>query len=123
MIWDATCTDTFAPSNLRFRARQAGREADDKGQRKTTKYSSLIDNNYLFIPFAVGSWGTEEISFFNELSKMIAGKTNEPRTRTFPQQRVNKAIQRGNAAAVMGTFRTCDKMDEIFYIVKKRVVN
>lgn len=112
--------DTFAPSNLAFSATRAGRAADDKAQRKTTKYSGLIDNNYLFVPFAVetmGSWGTEALNFFNVLSKMIAFKTNEPRSRTFLMQRLSMAVQRGNAAAVMGTFRSSDKMEEIFYLL------
>lgn len=117
LVWDATCTDTFAPSNLAFSAARAGRAADDKAQRKITKYSGLIDNNYLFVPFAVEDGRTEALSFFNGLSKMIGFKTNEPRSRTFLMQRLSMAVQRGNAAAVMGTFRSCDKMEEIFYLL------
>lgn len=53
LIWDATCTDTFAPSNSRFSTSAAGRAAENAAQRKIRKYQSLIDQNYHFIPFAV----------------------------------------------------------------------
>lgn len=120
LIWDATCTDTFAPSNLRFTTRKAGKAAEDKANRKSTKYRALTNQGYLFVPFAVetmGPWCDEAIRFFDELAKRIAIKTNEPRSGTFLRQRLSIAIQRGNAAAVMGTFRSNDKMDEIYYIL------
>ena len=119
LVWDATCTDTFAPSNIGFSTRQAGRAAEDKAQRKTRKYRELIDQNYCFVPFAVemGPWSTEARKFFYDLTKMITLKTNEPRSKSFLKQRLSMAIQRGNAAAIMGTFRGCDKMDEIFYLL------
>lgn len=120
LIWDATCTDTFAPSNINFSTRQAGRAAEDKAQRKTRKYGELINQNYLFIPFSVetmGPWSIEAVKFFDELSKMITVKTNEPRSKSFLKQRLSMAIQRGNAAAIMGTFRGCDRMGEIFYLL------
>lgn len=46
LIWDAACTDTFAPSNLRFSTREAGKAADNKARRKVSKYQSLINQNY-----------------------------------------------------------------------------
>lgn len=84
------------------------------------KYEELINQNYLFVPFAVetmGPWSHEAIGFFNVLSKMLILKTNEPRAKSFLMQRLSMAIQRGNAAAVMGTFRENEKMDEVFYLL------
>lgn len=92
LIWDATCTDTLAPSNLQFSSRQAGRAADDKAKRKTKKYESLMNQNYHFIPFAVetmGPSGQEAIGFFNDLCKLIARKTYEQRSKSFLQQRLS----------------------------------
>lgn len=112
IIWDATCTDTFAPSNLRYSTRAAGRAAENAAQRKTRKYQSLIDQNYCFIPFTVetmGTWSMDAIRFFDELSKMIALKTHEPRSKSFLRQRISMAIQRGNAAARVKRWRRfCD---------------
>ena len=62
-------------------------------------------------------WCDEAIHFFDELSNKIVEKTNEHRSKSFLRQRISMAIQRGNTAAVMGTFRTGDKMDEIFYLL------
>lgn len=120
LIWDATCTDTLAPSNLRSSSKKAGRAADDKARSKELKYRSLINQNYYFVPFAVetmGPWCADALHFFDILSRKIALKTNEPRSKSFLKQRISMAIQRGNAASVMGTFRDCDKMNEIFYLL------
>lgn len=71
LIWDANRAGTFALSNLKFSAKRADGAAEDKVHIKTTKYASLKNNNYLFVPFSVetmGSWGTEAVSFFNVLS-------------------------------------------------------
>ena len=93
--------------------------ADEKAKAKTYKYASLIDQNYLFVPFSVetmGVWGTEAVIFFEKLTKIITTKSGEPRSKGFLKQRLSMAIQRGNAAAIMGTFWSCDKMEEIFYL-------
>lgn len=95
LIWDATCTDTLAPSNIRLSLKKAGRAADDKARMKEAKYRSLISQNYRFVPFAVetmGSWSAEAIRFFDTLSHKIALKTNEPRSKSFLKQRVSMAI-------------------------------
>ena len=86
LVWNATCTDTFAPSNLKHSALVAGRAADDKARMKELKYKSLIERNYHFVPFAVetlGSWSTDVIKFFNELAKLIVLKTDDPRSKSF----------------------------------------
>jgi len=119
LIWDATRTDTFAPSNIRFSSKEAGRAAEDKARRKERKYSRLIEQNYHFVPFAVetmGPWCAEAMKFFHEVSKMIELKTQEPRSKSFLLQRLSMAIQKGNAAAVMGTFPQSERMEEIFYL-------
>lgn len=120
LVWDAICTDTFAPSNMKFSLSAAGRAAENAAQRKTRKYQTLIDQNYYLVPFAVetmGPWSNEAIAFFEDLCKRIMLKTNEPRSKSFLKQRLSMEIQRGNAAAVMGTFRSCDSMEEIFYLL------
>ena len=65
----------------------------------------------------MGPWSQEAIAFFNDLSKRTTLATMEPRSKSFLKQRISMAIQRGNAAAVMGTFREEEKMEEIFYIM------
>ena len=77
LIWDATCTDTLAPSNLRFSARNPGKAAEVKARQKEVKYRSLIVQNYHFVPFAVetmGPWSSEAIQFFESVSKIMVLK-------------------------------------------------
>ena len=81
LIWDATCTDTFAVKNLKPCTNQAGNGAENAAKRKEIKYESLIRQNYEFIPFAVetmGPWCTEAIKFINKLGHMISLKNFEP---------------------------------------------
>ncbi len=105
LVWDATCTDTFAPTNLKLGIKEAGSAANAKAKLKTSKYKALIDQNYYFVPVAVetmGPWSAESIKFFNELGKILSQKTDDPRSKIFLKQRLSMAIQKGNAAAVMG---------------------
>lgn len=86
---------------------------------KKHTYAPLLNQNYHFVPFAVetmGPWCKEAKTFFNELAKQITMKTHEPRAKSFLQQRISIAIQKGNAASVMGTFRESEKMEEIFLL-------
>lgn len=49
----------------------------------------------------------------------ITIKTNEQRTRTYTQQKINITIQRTNAGPIMRTFleSETEKMEEVFYLV------
>ena len=60
----------------------------------------------IFVPIAVeiyGAWGPEVKTFVAELGRQIAGTMGEPRSSTFLRQRINVALQRENAASVLGT--------------------
>jgi hypothetical protein len=75
--------------------------------RKRTKYVDLL-RNYTFVPFAVetfGVWGPEALAFSSEVGARLAAQTGESRSTSFLRQRIDIAIQRGNALAVRGTFR------------------
>ena len=41
LFWDATCTDTFAPSHVALAAREAGLVASQAEQTMTLKYAHL----------------------------------------------------------------------------------
>jgi hypothetical protein len=119
LIWDATCSDTFVPSQLKHTARVKVRVKVRVVRVKENTYAPLLSQNYHFVPFAVetmGPWCKEAKVFFNELAKNISLKTHEPRSKSFLQQKISMAIQKGNAASVMGTFLETEKMEEIFYL-------
>ena len=94
LVWDATCPDTFAPSHLQLATREAGAVADQAERRKVAKYIELAATHH-FIPVAIestGVFGPQAHAFFRE-----------PLSLHYLHQRIAVAIQRGNAAAVLGT--------------------
>jgi hypothetical protein len=105
LLWDATCVSTFAASHIGRTNRAAGAAAELAADRKREKYSGLV--GYLFVPLAVettGCWCTEAKSFLNEVGRRLRDRGLDPRSGSFLVQRLSIAVQRGNAASVMGTF-------------------
>ena len=73
--------------------------------KKATKYAPLA-MAHEFVPIAIetmGTWGARGLSFINEVGRRIAEQTGDPRSTAFLKQRLSLAVQRGNAAAVLGT--------------------
>jgi hypothetical protein len=63
--------------------------------------------DYIFIPIAIetlGSLGPAASSFCEELGLRIARESGDLRSASFLRQRLGIAVQRGNAASVLGTF-------------------
>ena len=104
-MWDATCPDTFAPSHLPSATREAGAVAAQAERSKQEKYSAL-DQCHTFTPVAIetaGPFGPETFSFLRELGCRLKQVTGEAKSFSYLQQRLSIAVQRGNAASVMGT--------------------
>lgn len=119
-VWDATCVDTLAPSYINITKKKAGAAAEIQAKKKRRKYQSIIDKNYQFLAFAVetmGPWSDEAIRFANKLGDLLISETGEARAKLFFMQNISIAIQRGNAASVMGTFPSGGNLDEIFYLI------
>lgn len=94
--------------------------ANRAAKRKIEKYKAIIEQNYLFIPFAVetlGPWNDEAKIFVDDLGNKIRQTSGQPKSKLFLKQRISIAVQRGNAACVMGTFPSSMSMDEIYYIL------
>ena len=105
LAWDFTCPDTLAASHLNRAVTGPGQVANDAEQRKKEKYSAL-STQYQFVPIAIetlGPVGDEATAFFQDVGRRIIAVTREPRTMTFLWQRLSVAVQRGNAACVLGT--------------------
>lgn len=113
LVWDATCPDTFAPSYQASAALKAGAVAAQAEQAKKTKYAHL-DTSHYFVPVAVetsGVLGPEALLFLQELGHRLRVATGEQRSQQFLLQRVSVAVQRGNAAAVLGSLRGSMDLD------------
>jgi hypothetical protein len=118
LVWDFTCPDTLAASHLNRAVVSPGLVANDAEDRKTVKYRTLAPL-YNFMPIAVeslGALGDCATDFFKKLGQRISVATGEPRSSQFLFQRLSVAIQRGNAACVVGTLPGSLGLEDIFYI-------
>jgi hypothetical protein len=105
LAWDFTCPDTLAASHLNIAVTGPGQVANHAEQQKIDKYAAL-SNEYQFTPIAVetlGPVGEEATRFLQELGRRIEAVTKDSRSMTFLWQRLSVAVQKGNAACVLGT--------------------
>ena len=118
LVWDYTCSDTLAWSHTNITSQEAGRSADLAEKNKLAKYDYLT-RNYFFIPVAaetMGSWGKLGLQFIQELGARIKDITGEKDSASYLFQTLGMAIQRGNAASVIGTLPSHKKLEEIFLL-------
>ena len=108
LIWDATCTDTFADSAVIQAALEPGAVASAAEARKIKRYASL-SSRYKFSPIAVetsGVLGPVTTTFIKELGRLITARTGDRRETEWLLQRLSIAVVRGNAASVLATAAT-----------------
>lgn len=118
LVWDFTCPDTFAQSHLNVAVSGPGTVATEAEVNKRRKYTSL-SATYIFVPIAVetmGALGDEAVDFIHKLGRRVATVSGEKKATEFLLQRLSVAIQRGNAASVMGTVEAKDFLDAVFYL-------
>ena len=118
MVWDVTCPDTLAPSHLDRAVTGPSAVATFAEDNKRLKYAE-ISRTHVFIPIAVetmGAVGKDGLSFLKELGTRIMTVTQERRSFEFLMQRISVAIQRGNAACILGTLPSASELDDIFYL-------
>ena len=63
---------------------------------------------------SAGTFGQDATEFLQELGRRIAAATGDPRATEFLFQRLSVAVQRGNAACVLGT--CTDSCSDDFFI-------
>lgn len=118
LVWDATCVDTLAPSHLPDTSVAAGAAAAQQECLKRRKYACL-GSGYIFAAFAVetlGPWGPEAHHLFKEVSRRLVEASRDRRAGTYLAQRISIAIQRGNAASLLGTLPRDTDLGQIFYL-------
>ena len=105
LVWDATCSNTFAPSHLSRATSEAGAVAALAERSKHEKYLNL-SQCHIFTPVAIemaGPSGPETFPFLRELGCCFKQVTGEARSFSYLQQHLSIAVQQGSAAAVMGS--------------------
>ena len=103
-MWDATCLDNLAKSHTTIAVQQASAVALDAEHRKRLKYSHL-DGSHHFVPVAVETlraFGKEARAFLRDVGHRTMLVNRNPLAHQYLVQRVAVAVQRGNAAAVLG---------------------
>ena len=117
-VWDFTCPDTLAPSHLKVlnqSSTTAGLPVVKAESNKRTKYTEFEQSgDYVFAPIAIetlGAWGPSALEICAEIGGRIAARTGDPRSTSFLRQRMGIAVQRGNAAAVVGTLPLISNID------------
>ena len=64
----------------------------------------------------MGAWGEESLNFIKDLGSRIAAVRDEKRSTSFLFQRLGIAVQRGNAASILGTLPPDSELEEIYYL-------
>merc|ERR1712173_440537 len=98
--------------------KEAGKVASEKEDNKIRKYQSLA-NQFDMIPVCVetlGPWGPNGKQLIQEIGKKIREETHEPRSTSFLFQAISVAVQRGNAASILGTVENQRTLSEVYYL-------
>ena len=96
LSWDATCVKTYAESTVNITAGTADKKAEDD---KRARYFAL-SRTYRFEPIAIetsGVFGPTTKVIVSEIGKRISEKSGDARESMWLRQKLNIAIQRGNA--------------------------
>jgi hypothetical protein len=119
LLWEVTRTDTLAKSYVELSSKKAGEAARLRENAKKSKYVTVETyNNYHFVPIAIETLGP------NEIGQKIQKITNESRSTSYLSQRISIAVQRGNAASVLGTIEDSsnNKLRYILYYIKFYII-
>ena len=65
-----------------------------------------------------GAWGPQGRKIVKEIGKRIQEVTGEKRSTFYLFQSISIAIQRGNAACIIGTAPSSEGLEEVFEIVE-----
>ncbi|XP_037034393.1 uncharacterized protein LOC119073191 [Bradysia coprophila] len=118
LVWDFTCADTLAPSYVKGNSRTAGFAARTREAYKLRLYRNLTPT-YHVVPICIetlGTIGERGLKLIRRIGELLQNVTGEKRSTSFLIQRLSIAIQRGNAAAVLGTIPSDTNLEEIYYL-------
>ena len=105
LVWDGTVADTLTPSIVSRGATQPGLAVLQAEQGKLRKYAE-IQRTHIFLPLAfetLGGPGPLTKQLLGKVADLLIKVTGDKRAGEFFRQRLSLDVQRGNAAAVLGT--------------------
>ena len=116
LIWDFTCADTLCDSYVKKASKESCSAAAERENKKIEKYSNLSEN-YHFVPVGIetyGAFGPQGLKLLKQIGKKICEATGEKRSTYFLLQSISMAVQRANAACVLGTAPTSTGLEGLF---------
>lgn len=119
LVWDFTCSDTYASSNINKTKNQAGAAAEAATLKKHLKYSNIKARGMTLVVVAVettGVWCGEGKEWLYEVGRKLIHQTGDKKARSYLIQRVSMAIQRGNATSVINCMPSDEDLGTIFYL-------
>ena len=106
LVWDVTCWDSFAPSNIHLSSSRVGLLADHAATRKRALYAELSTcYHFLVIAFAsTGAFGHDALDFVYDLAKCCCRLSYDPLSYLKLSQRIRLSvcIQNFNAISILG---------------------
>ena len=109
---------TLAKSHVKETSKSPGAAAEKAEKVKFSKYEELT-KDYHMIPIAIetlGAFGSEGSSFIKNIGPKIQNLTGNKWSTFFLFQSLSMAVQRVNAASILGTVQPGRKLDEIYYL-------
>ena len=105
LVWDVTCWDSLAPSNISMASSQAGSLANFAASKKRALYDELaITHIFQLIAFeSTGVFGQDALGFFHKLSRRSRLLTNDPLSYLKLCQRISVCMQNYNAVSIKGS--------------------
>ena len=105
VIWDFTCSDSYAISYRRLNLAKPRGAAKEAERKKSIKYSRVTPE-FVFKPVAVESSGIfifwdGALNFTREIGQRLKAVSGESRSTTFLRQRISVEVQRGNAISIL----------------------
>ena len=97
-------------------SKQACSAAAERKDKKVEKYKNLSDN-YHFVPVGMktyGAYGPQGLKVLKKIGKKIGEVTGEKRSTYFLLQSISMAVQRANAACVLGTVPASTGLEGLF---------
>ena len=94
------------------------RSIAERAERYKHNHYRKLKENYLFTPLAfesLGCMGPETKQFIDKLGSLLRTASGDKRAKDYLLQRISIAIQRGNAACILGTLGK-NRIDD-FYLL------
>jgi len=97
---------SFGITGAYTRRRQFGVQNDKVQNKSPSIRTSLLASTLCPVVIETsGVWGEQAISMVQEFGRRTAEVNKESRSTLFLRQRLSVAVQRGNAACILGTLR------------------